>query len=96
MNLRALFLSLCILIMVSPVFGEDRAEFKTQKEKQSYAVGMNMGRNLKDYSIDIDYDLLIKGIKDALFGGNTLMTEQEARETITAIQKSLQAKRQIK
>jgi FKBP-type peptidyl-prolyl cis-trans isomerase FklB len=96
LKIRALVLSLIILIMTSPVFGEDRAEFKTQKEKQSYAVGMNMGKNLKDNAIDIDYPFLIKGIKDALSGGNTLLSEQESREVITAIQKDLRAKQQIK
>ena len=96
MKVRALVLSLCILIITSPVFGEDKTEFKSQKEKQSYAVGMNMGRNLKDNSIDIDYAVLIKGIKDALSGGKTLLTEQEARETITALQKDLRAKQQLK
>ncbi len=57
---------------------------------------MNMGRNLKDNSIDIDYAVLIKGIKDALSGGKTLLTAQEAREIITALQKDLQAKQEVK
>jgi FKBP-type peptidyl-prolyl cis-trans isomerase len=96
MNVRVLVLSLSILIIAIPVFGEDKTEFKTQKEKQSYAVGMNMGRNLKDNSIDIDYAVLIKGIKDALSGGKTLLTVQEARKTITALQKDLQTKQQTK
>jgi FKBP-type peptidyl-prolyl cis-trans isomerase FklB len=96
LKIRALVLSLSILIMTSPVFGGDRAEFKTLKEKQSYAVGMNMGKNLKDNSIDIDYPFLIKGIKDALSGGKTLLSEQESREVITEIQKDLRAKQQIK
>ena len=96
MKIRVMVLSLCMLILVSPVFGEDMAELKTQKEKQSYAVGMNMGRNLKDKSIDIDYAVLIKGIKDALSGGKTLLTVQEARDIITALQKDLQAKQEVK
>jgi hypothetical protein len=96
MNVRVLVLSLCILIMTSSVFGQEKSEFTTQKEKQSYAVGMNMGRNLKDNSIDIDYAVLIKGIKDALSGGKTLLTVQEAREIITALQKDLQAKQEVK
>jgi FKBP-type peptidyl-prolyl cis-trans isomerase FklB len=96
MKIRVLVLSLCLLIAVSPVFGKDKVELKTQKEKQSYAVGMSMGSNLKRNAIDIDYTVLIRGIKDALSGGNALMTEQEARETITALQKDLQAKQQVK
>ncbi len=32
MNIRVLVLSICMLVTVSPVFGEDKADFKTQKE----------------------------------------------------------------
>jgi len=96
MKVRMLVLSVCILIMASGAgFGADKAEFRTQKEKQSYAIGMNTGRSLKDNSIDIDYAALIKGIKDAFSGGNTLLTEQEARETIAALQRDQLAKQPL-
>src|SRR3990172_10115043 len=42
--------------------------------------------------MDVDVDLLAKGIKDALSGGKLLMTEKEIRETITALQKDMMAK----
>jgi FKBP-type peptidyl-prolyl cis-trans isomerase FklB len=44
--------------------------------------------------IDVDLEILVTGIKDALSGAKPLMTEQEMKETITALQKDLQAKQQ--
>jgi FKBP-type peptidyl-prolyl cis-trans isomerase len=96
MNIPVMVLSLCMLIMANPAFSEDKAELKTQKEKQSYALGMSIGRNLKNNAIDFDDAVLIKGMLDVLSGGKTLLTEEEARETITALQKDLQAKQQEK
>jgi FKBP-type peptidyl-prolyl cis-trans isomerase FklB len=55
---------------------------------------MDIGNNLKRQSIEIDPDLLLRGVKDAMSGGETLLTGEEARETLIALQKDLMAKEQ--
>ena len=47
----------------------------TQKDKISYALGMNMGVNLHRQSIDIDPAILEQGLKDGI-GGNKQITGQ--------------------
>ena len=42
------------------------AELKTQKEKVSYGVGMNIGTSLKRSGFEVDVDLLAAAIKDVL------------------------------
>ena len=61
----------------------------TDKEKQSYAVGMNLGENLKSQSVDIDPNLLLKGMKDSMAGGKTLLTQDEEHATLMALQTGL-------
>jgi FKBP-type peptidyl-prolyl cis-trans isomerase len=92
MNVRVVILSLCMALVVSPAFAKEITELKTQKEKTSYAIGMNMAASMKTNAIDVDVDALVKGIRDSLAGGKTLMTDEQARETITALQKDLQTK----
>jgi FKBP-type peptidyl-prolyl cis-trans isomerase len=74
--------------------------FKTDKEKDSYAIGMNVGTGLRDnltrQSVDVDYSLLLKGFQDSLSGGKTLMTEDEARAALTQLQTDLRAKQEEK
>jgi FKBP-type peptidyl-prolyl cis-trans isomerase FklB len=82
-----------ILILASQVSAQETA-LKSQKEKASYSIGMDIGSGLKKQPIEIDPDLLAKGIKDAFSGEKPLMTEQEVRETLTGLQKELMAKRQ--
>jgi FKBP-type peptidyl-prolyl cis-trans isomerase FklB len=83
-----------ILFLVSQVYGEENLVLKNQKDKVSYSIGMEMGKNLKMQSIDIDADILAKGIHDAFSGGKALLTDQEVRETMTAFQKELMAKQE--
>ena len=73
---------------------------KTQKEKFSYALGMNiaqtLGQNLKRQNVPFDANLLARGLKDALAGGKTALTEQEARDVLTKVQNDLRAEQQAK
>lgn len=92
MNGRMVILLLCMALVVSPAFAEEKTELKTQKEKTSYAIGMSMADSMKTNAVDVDIDALVQGIRDSLTGKKTLLTESEARETITALQKDLQAK----
>ena len=66
------------------------------KEKASYAIGMNWGTGLHRQNVEVDSAALIQGLKDALAGGKTLLTEEEARAAIMQLQSELQAKAQAK
>ena len=69
---------------------------KTQKEKFSYAIGMKMGVNFKKQAVPVDANIMARGIKDALAGGKTLLTDDEAQAAIMDVQKQMQAKMQEK
>ena len=68
----------------------------TNKQKASYAIGMNWGTGLHSQNIDVDSAALIQGMKDAIGGGKTLMTEDEARAALMQLQSEVQAKQQAK
>jgi FKBP-type peptidyl-prolyl cis-trans isomerase len=70
--------------------------FKTQKDKVSYAIGMNIGTTLHKQSVDVDPKLLEQGLQDALSGGKTLLSEDEARATLTEFQSEMRKKMQEK
>jgi FKBP-type peptidyl-prolyl cis-trans isomerase FklB len=69
---------------------------KTQKEKFSYALGMKMGGNLKKQDVPVDPAILARGLKDALAGGKTLLTDDEAQAALTDVQNDLRKKQQEK
>ncbi len=75
---------------------ESVTTLSTQKEKSSYAIGMNWGMGLHRQGVDVDTAALLQGMKDALGGGKLLLTEDEARATLMQLQKEMQAKMQAK
>jgi len=73
---------------------QESSPLKTQTEKFSYALGMNLGTTLHKQSVEVDPNLLLQGLKDAIAGGKMLMTEDEARAAIMQTQNELRAKQQ--
>jgi FKBP-type peptidyl-prolyl cis-trans isomerase len=69
---------------------------KTPKDKFSYALGMNLGANLHKQAVPVDANILARGLKDALAGGKTLLTDDEARAALMQVQKDVQQKQQEK
>jgi FKBP-type peptidyl-prolyl cis-trans isomerase FklB len=69
---------------------------KTKKEKASYALGMNIGTGLHRQGVTMDPALVAKGLRDAMNGSKTLMTEDEARAALTQLQTEVREKMQAK
>lgn len=89
-----LIAALGILYLASQVSAEENLVLKSQKDRVSYIIGMEIGKNFKKQSIDIDPDILVKGIKDAISGGKPLLTEQEIQENMVTFQKEMMAKQE--
>jgi FKBP-type peptidyl-prolyl cis-trans isomerase FklB len=73
---------------------QDQPSLKDQKEKISYIIGMDIGTNFRKQSIDIDADILAKGVKDGLSGAKPIISEPEAKEVMTAFEKEMRARRE--
>jgi FKBP-type peptidyl-prolyl cis-trans isomerase FklB len=69
---------------------------KTQKDKASYAIGMNIGKSMHKDSVDVDPNILLRGLKDGLSGAKPLLTDDEAKAAMTALQLDLRKKQEEK
>ena len=67
------------------------SSLKTLKEKASYSIGLNIGNNFKQLGFDLDFNLLTRGIRDAMSGAKPLMGDEEIQETMTAFQQQATA-----
>lgn len=63
--------------------------FKTPVEKRSYALGLDIGRQMKKESLEINPTLFTQGLKDALSGNHALLSDEELRATIVDLQTEL-------
>ena len=69
---------------------------KTPKDKVSYALGMNLGTNLHKQSIEVDPAIVLRGLKDALAGGKTMLTDDEARAALMQLTAKVRKKQEAK
>lgn len=65
-----------------------------QKEKWSYAIGMNIGTGMKRGGVDLDVDVMASAMKDVLAGRDLKMTDQQAQEAWRSYQMESRNKQQ--
>ena len=68
------------------------AVLTTDKEKDSYAVGLNVGRSLKKQPVAIDTPSLLRGVNDALSDRKPLLTDAEIDAALKQLQGEVQKK----
>jgi FKBP-type peptidyl-prolyl cis-trans isomerase FklB len=77
----------------APLFADGTNTLGDEKSRVSYAIGMTIGHNWQQQGIDVNLDLVLRGLKDAQ-SGLTLMTPQEMQTTLAEYQKTLAARQQ--
>lgn len=84
----------------APAKSATASPLATQKDKISYALGMNiatsLSANLKRQGVEINPDVLLRALRDGLAGAKMQMTEEEARATLMQLQQEMQAKQEAK
>ncbi|MGE5683239.1 MAG: FKBP-type peptidyl-prolyl cis-trans isomerase [Bacillota bacterium] len=74
-----------------------KADLKTQKDKVSYSIGLDIGKTMKRQSIEVEPKALLQGIKDAIAKDSSyLLTDAEIQEVMSAWQKDMMAKQTAK
>jgi FKBP-type peptidyl-prolyl cis-trans isomerase len=64
----------------------------TEKDKQSYAIGLNVGKSLHRDSIDVEPKIVLQGLEDALADGKLLLTDDQMKTVMTALQTQVRQK----
>jgi FKBP-type peptidyl-prolyl cis-trans isomerase FklB len=79
-------------LIALPLFGQEKSPpLKDQKDKVSYSIGMNIGLNLSRQKVDINPDVLLAGIKDAI-AGKPQLTQDQVKDVMTQFEKDMEQK----
>jgi FKBP-type peptidyl-prolyl cis-trans isomerase len=73
-----------------------RAKPESVNDRASYIIGYNLGKSMKQQDVAANTDLLVQGLRDALGGGQALLTDQEMQQAMTAFQQDLMSKQEAK
>ena len=83
-----------IVLWASQAGAQENPVLKNQKEKISYIIGVNIGTNFKKQEIDVDPDILTRGIKDGISGAKPLLIAQEVQDIMGSFEKEMIAKQE--
>lgn len=87
---RIVVLSILLGLFSTAAYAEEA--FKTQEESLGYAIGMNIGINMKRQNVAADAEQLAAGLKAAFQGKDTILSEEEMGQILTAYQQEMQMK----
>ena len=74
--------------------GDADTPFKTTREKVSYCIGVDIGSNMKRQGVEVDPEVLAKGLGDVLFDREVLIDEEKRREILAAFSRQMREKLQ--
>src|SRR3569832_36913 len=79
-----------LIFFAASVHAADPPPLKTQKDKLSYSVGLDLGRTMKLQSMEVDPDVVARGLRDAISNKKPLLTEEEIQKVMMEAQKQNQ------
>ena len=80
------------ILFISCAQTTEKTELTTSSEKISYAVGSNIGASLKPAAAELDFDILLQGLRDTAEGKKPLLTPEEIRKSLEELTTLLRTK----
>jgi FKBP-type peptidyl-prolyl cis-trans isomerase len=91
-RMKPVLTALLSLSIILSLPAAEESPFKSTKEKASYALGMTIGKQIRQIGAEIDAGIYMKALQEAMSGGKPLMTDEQARETLMALQAEARTK----
>lgn len=85
---RFALVPLALALIATGAYAED-ATLKTDQDKTSYAVGVDIGRNLHSLGSDVEFDQMVRGLRDGLKGATPALPEKDIRTLINTYRAEL-------
>ncbi len=85
------FVAITAFLTLNLNAAEDKL-LQSEQDRVSYSIGLSIGSNFKQQSIDIKLEPLMAGIRDALLNSTPRMTQQEIQKTMEGFRKEMTAK----
>jgi FKBP-type peptidyl-prolyl cis-trans isomerase FklB len=80
-----------LALLSGPSLAAEAPELEDEQQKLSYSVGYQVGGDFRRQGLEIDPELVVKGVMDAQAGSVPLMTPGEMRQTLTELRQQATA-----
>ena len=90
---RGVVVVMALMLLSVPGPAQKKAELKTQKQKASYGIGTEIGKNFKEQFPDVDVDAMVRGFRDALSGTKQAIPQNELDSVMATFQQEMMQRR---
>ncbi|MGD8779950.1 MAG: FKBP-type peptidyl-prolyl cis-trans isomerase [Ignavibacteria bacterium] len=90
------YLLIAVFLFATSCAQSSKQDLTTKKDSVSYSIGHSLGQNIKAQNLDMEIDILVKGLKDGIKGGSGLLTDEEMTKIIIAFQQEQHQKQKQK
>jgi FKBP-type peptidyl-prolyl cis-trans isomerase len=90
---RSLITFLAFATAATVFAAESTPNLKDQKERTSYALGVNFGNSLRSQGVEVDAQTLLKGLEDGL-ANKPELSDKDLRETFKTLRTEITARMQ--
>lgn len=91
---KIFFLMIFLLGTINAQKKQNTITLKTLEDSISYSIGQNIGMNLKEPYMKINFDILVKGMQDAISGAAKLLTEEQMQNVMMIFNQRVMEKRE--
>jgi FKBP-type peptidyl-prolyl cis-trans isomerase FklB len=91
-----LLAAFCSALFSMPSLAEEAMTLEDENARINYSVGFQVGGDFRRQGIELDSEVVAKGIEDALTGTTPLLTPAEMRKELTELQRRASAKQQAR
>ena len=95
MTTRRLITILTLGLLAAAADATETPVLKTEEDKSSYAIGVDLARNLKRQGVEMELDLVIRGLQDGFSGEKLLVPEKEFRQLLIKVQTEMRRKQSL-
>jgi len=85
-------------VIVGLLFGvcsaADKTELKDQRDKESYSLGYQFGEGLRTQGMEVNIDVYVSAVRDALGGKEPQLSAEEMRSIMTGLRQKVAAAQQ--
>lgn len=89
-------IALSLGLVSSLAWAEEESPLKDDTAKLNYSVGYQIGKDFKTQEMDLNTDLILQGVKDALEGKETLISHDEMRNVMSRLGQKIAAEKRAK
>jgi FKBP-type peptidyl-prolyl cis-trans isomerase FklB len=75
---------------------QEKVDLKTKMDSVSYSIGLDIGKNLKAQSIEVNPSALAEGMRVALGTGKGVLTDEQVQAVMTQFQQEMMEQQAVK